>query len=570
MSLSKANRLCSPSKLLNDLSEIKQVSKSDLHNWLTLDHTSFTVLSVSAKHIQSTNRLSVTLSKNSARSFYLGEEKKSPGSSAYLATYGLPQKIADCLKDAQNCTYFRFFNSKEKKLYTRFKDKVEENFEGTSGNQPVLFLTLTFNTTQTNYQAFTTNWNPQDPAWEPIAQKNTWLKDWATNFDPKVEPLKILIQKVPQEQASNFILANRYLTKFLRQIRLQWKPSHWKRVVVAELQKPKHRPATWHFHLLSTPIVPYSRRCTLDKNFTSCWNCRTYISELWPYGRVESRSPGVKTISNYLAKYLAKSFHLRSLYQEHGFETHSKAYHFFKNLYDYDQKPVLLLGKHKLDLTTGHSLKNQKVFRHYHYETHQTSYFYRTNERLIGKVRQPYLVKKHFRLGTRSLNPLNLLPLATKHPKKELYQFKKPPQSTARPDFQELVITNLLSLCDQAQFLHTPLEQDQVPQEASACAGQVYQHFQVKPILRFTFLPEQVPLVRQFIDNLDTYAQAYDMEESQDFNSYPLTHHLNHQTILKLGQVCPCDPVKTRNQYLDNWAMNYFYPNSDHWRRTPM
>ena len=105
---------------------------------------------MSTKHIQSTNRLSVTLSKNSAKSFYLGQanRQKPFASPTYLSAYGLPNKIDDCLKDAQNCTYFQFFNSKEKKLYTRFKDKVEENFEGTAGTQPVLFLTLTFNTTQ--------------------------------------------------------------------------------------------------------------------------------------------------------------------------------------------------------------------------------------------------------------------------------------------------------------------------------------------------------------------------------------------------------------------------------------
>jgi hypothetical protein len=108
--------------------------------------------------------------------------------------------------------------------------------------------------------------------------------------------------------------ANLYLQKFLRNIRLKWKPAKWKWTVVSELQKN----GIWHLHLLSTPIVPYSHKCTLDKNFTSCWNCRAYISQLWTYGRVESRSPGYKTISSYLAKYLSKSFHLRSLYAEHG------------------------------------------------------------------------------------------------------------------------------------------------------------------------------------------------------------------------------------------------------------
>jgi len=112
------------------------------------------VLSVSTKHIESTNRLSVTLSKNSAQSFYLDKKTKS-AEPRHLSNLSKPKD--DCLHDAQNCTYFAFFNSKEKKLYTRFKDKVEANFEGTEGNQPVLFLTLTFNTTHDNYQSFTTN-----------------------------------------------------------------------------------------------------------------------------------------------------------------------------------------------------------------------------------------------------------------------------------------------------------------------------------------------------------------------------------------------------------------------------
>src|SRR5207248_5093904 len=115
----------SPQKLLNDLAEIKRVNKSDLKAFLAQDHTSFTVLSVSTKHIESTDRISVTLSKNSARSFYLGKEKSS---ATQPDNSNLPPLNDDCLKDANNCTYFAFFNSKEKKLYTRFKDKVESNF----------------------------------------------------------------------------------------------------------------------------------------------------------------------------------------------------------------------------------------------------------------------------------------------------------------------------------------------------------------------------------------------------------------------------------------------------------
>jgi hypothetical protein len=66
----------------------------------------------------------------------------------------------DCLQDAQNCDYFKFFNRKEKRLYVRFLDKIEANFEGTETKQAALFLTLTFNTTQDNLYAFTTNADP--------------------------------------------------------------------------------------------------------------------------------------------------------------------------------------------------------------------------------------------------------------------------------------------------------------------------------------------------------------------------------------------------------------------------
>jgi hypothetical protein len=138
---------------LNDLAQIKKVNRSDLKAFLVQDHTSFTVLSVSTKHIESTDRISVTLSKNSARSFYLGQEPKSSSSNPFQE----PKIKDDCLQDAQNCTYFAFFNSKQKKLYTRFKDKVEANFEGKQVTGPLLFLTLTFNTKHDNYSAFTTN-----------------------------------------------------------------------------------------------------------------------------------------------------------------------------------------------------------------------------------------------------------------------------------------------------------------------------------------------------------------------------------------------------------------------------
>ena len=267
---------------------------------------------------------------------------------------------------------------------------------------------------------------------------------------------------------------------------------------------------------------------------------------------MESRSPGYKTISNYLAKYLAKSFHLRSLYTQHGFQTHSKAYHFFKNLYEYDQKPTLLIGRHKLDAETGQHLpKNQKVFRHYNYQTAETSYFYRTNEQLVGQAQQPFCDKKHFRLGTRSLNPLSLLKLATKSSKKEVYSLKKPPQQLNQ-DFQEFIITRLLLLCKSAEFTHIPLEQEKVPKEAQQCSGTIYTHFQTKSVLHFQFLPENASVVRAFISNLDTYATEYDLEESKDFVAYPIAHDTKHETLTKLGGWCPCDPHQARNQYLNN------------------
>ena len=267
---------------------------------------------------------------------------------------------------------------------------------------------------------------------------------------------------------------------------------------------------------------------------------------------MESRSPGYKTISKYLAKYLSKSFHLRSLYQQHGLKDNHKTYRFFKNLYDYQQKPARLIGKQKLDATTSQHLpKNQKVFRKFNYETQQTFYFYRTSEQLVGKCSNPILIKKNYRLGTRSLNPLSLLNLATKHTKKELYHFKKPKKTLVQQDFQEFLITRLLLLCKSAEFTHIPLEQEQVPKEVSHCNQSIQAHFQTKPVLHFSFLPENAPVVRTFIENLDTYASEYDMEESQDFLTYPISHDQKHQTIKQLNGLCGCE-IRARNQYLDN------------------
>ena len=576
----------STKKLLNDLAEIKQLKPGDLHSWLTEDYTNFSVLSVSAKHIQSTNRLTITLSKNSAQSFYVNQARKSQRYCPCLTNHQIKTNsngtysfcspncslktwlhpIDNCLIDAQNCLYFNLFNSKEKKLYTRFLDKFEANFEGEQyldsaktvlDIRPQFFGTFTFNTTDTEHYSWTRNWDPSDPIWDKL--KKPYLKNWAQSADPQVEPMKVFIPKL-EVDVSQYSVALSYLQLFFRRVRRLWKPPHWKWVVVAELQKAKNdRPATWHFHLLSTPIVPYSHKCTLSKENTSCWDCRAYLNSLWPYGRVEMRSLKGKSRKAYLAKYISKSFHHHQLYREHGLKEHHKTYSFFKNLYRYEQKEALLIDKSKLDAQTNQFLpKNQKVFRLYDYQTKQNSYFYRTSEVLIGKAQKPRLLKKNFRLGTRSLNPLNLLKLASKSKATQTISFKKPPKTktthtdftnplcdkeTASPrDFQEFLITNLLTFCKSAEFLHLPLEQNPVPKLKSKCDGTVYHHFKPKPILHFKFTPESVPLVLSFINNLDTYAQEYDMEESSEFYDSRFT-----------------DLTESRNAYLNQWQINTWY-----------
>ena len=124
-------------------------------------------------------------------------------------------------------------------------------------------------------------------------------------------------------------------------------------------------------------------------------------------------------------------------------EANHKTYRFFKNLYEYEPREVIIRGKARLDKLTNQLLNgNQRIFR-----KADNTYFYRTNERLIGKCAKPVLIKKNYRLGTRYLNSLNLLKLATKDKKKELYQFKKPKKPTVQSDFQEFLITNLLIRC---------------------------------------------------------------------------------------------------------------------------
>jgi len=272
---------------------------------------------------------------------------------------------------------------------------------------------------------------------------------------------------------------------------------------------------------------------------------------LWPYGRVQSKSPGRQTISAYLAKYLSKSFHLRSLYQQHGLTDKRRTYRFYLNLYDYEQRAVLLP---KLDAQTGQPLNGrQTVFRHYNYQTQATTYFYRTNEQLVGKCLKPVLIKKNYRLGTRCLQPLNLLKLATS-PKPEQINFQKPKQkqiSSYSADFQEHLITQLLFFCDTAQFVQLPLEQEQVLQELKQCNQNILAHFKSKPLLHFTFSLSAVPLVLQFLEYLDTLASQFAMESSTDFYTWPLHHNQAHQTLRSLGSLCGCE-ITARSNYLNN------------------
>jgi hypothetical protein len=195
------------------------------------------------------------------------------------------------------------------------------------------------------------------------------------------------------------------------------------------------------------------------------------------------------------------------------------------NLYEYETREVSLVGKSKLDALTGEHLpKNQAVFRHYDYLTKQTSYFYKTNEQLIGHCSNPTFIKKNYRLGTRSLNPLNILKAGHQPQHQENLLLKKPPNPATftQPvehfsDFQEFLITNLLLFCQKAQFTHLPLEQLHVSKLKNKCDQTPTNHFQTKPILHFNFAKETVPLVLAFLNNLDHQADYFDMEESKNF-----------------------------------------------------
>ena len=157
---------------------------------------------------------------------------------------------------------------------------------------------------------------------------------------------------------------------------------------------------------------------------------------------------------------------------------------------------------------------NQHLFKR-----QANTYYYRTNETLIGHCAQPLLIKKSYRLGYHSLSTLPLLNLAqpTKPPV-SLALRKKAANKIIPVDFQEYLIASLLLLSKKAEFINLPLEQPKVPQTASKCDQLPYTHFQKQPALRFKFAKENAQLARTFLENLDQQAATFDLEEKQDFS----------------------------------------------------
>jgi hypothetical protein len=226
---------------------------------------------------------------------------------------------------------------------------------------------------------------------------------------------------------------------------------------------------------------------------------------------------------------------------------------------------VQLVGRSKIDVQTQQLLPpHQKVFRRYDYQTHQTlsfteqrneqftdklsTYFYRTQEQLVGKCAKPVLTKKNYRLG--NLQPLNLLRLVN-NPKSEAPIKLAKPKQIFSSDFQENLITQLLFFCETAQFVQVPLEQEQVPKEIAQCNQNILAHFKSKPLLHFTFNPANVPLVLKFLEQLDSLAEQFAITESQDFYTWPLHHDPAHQTLKHLGSPCGCETT-ARNNYLND------------------
>jgi len=78
-----------------------------------------------------------------------------------------------------------------------------------------------------------------------------------------------------------------------------------------------------------------------------------------------------------------------------------------------------------------------------------------------------------------------------------------------------------LENCHRAKFNKSPIEQTDAIKELGTCNKSVNSHFQTKLTLNFTFKPDKLAIIRTFFEQLDNYANLYDMEESKDFYYYP-------------------------------------------------
>jgi hypothetical protein len=215
---------------------------------------------------------------------------------------------------------------------------------------------------------------------------------------------------------------------------------------------------------------------------------------------------------------LAKSFHLRELYREHGFQERNKTYRFFLNLYEYDDRPIFIINNKRYDAISGELIaNNQHLFK-----TANNTHYYRTNERISGKVQSPVRLTKSYRLSNR-LNSNSLLKLVAKSPKNETFLLHKTQLAkTLDKDFQEFLITFLLTHCQKAEFKKLPVEINKVPKTKQlGCNGSTTEHFATKLILDFQFKPQKANIITAFFEQLDDYANLYDMEESKDFYYYP-------------------------------------------------
>jgi hypothetical protein len=174
--------------------------------------------------------------------------------------------------------------------------------------------------------------------------------------------------------------------------------------------------------------------------------------------------------------------------------------------------------------------RNQHLFRRA-----DNSYYYKANETLTGHCAKPLLIRKSYRLGYHALSTLPLLNLAHTTKRREYFAFpKKLAAKLVSRDFQEYLITSLLLLAKQAEFLNLPLEQPIVPHNGSNCDQLDYTHFQKKPILRFKFARTSANLVKEFMLNLDQQAEIFDLDEAQNFTDNRFS-----------------DPLNSRNAYLN-------------------